>query len=51
VQLSLEKFSAFSIIIGTGTKAFQKGEVYPSGALFLFSVQEAADRAAAQRIF
>ena len=37
VQLSLESFSAFSIIIVTGTKAFRKGKVCPCGALFSFS--------------
>ena len=36
VQLSLEDFSAFSIIIVTGTKAFCKGKVCPCGALFFF---------------
>ena len=36
VQLSLESFSAFSIIIVTGTKAFRKGKVCPCGALFFF---------------
>ena len=36
VQLTLEDFSAFSIIIVTGTKAFRKGKVCPCGALFLF---------------
>ena len=36
VQLSLEDFSAFCIIIVTGTKAFRKGKVCPCGALFFF---------------
>ena len=36
VQLSLEDFSAFCIIIVTGTKAFCKGKVCPCGALFFF---------------
>ena len=36
VQLSLEDFSAFCIIIVTGTKAFCKGLFCPCGTLFFF---------------